>query len=114
MSKETETLREALIQIRNGRSRWRCPSRLREEIVRYSQSRRSEGWPIRKIAEELGLSKTGLSRWLDAASGRLRPVRVMESAPPRSLDLVLITPQGFRLEGLSTASAADLLRQLGC
>ena len=42
----------------------------------------------------------------------LRPVRLSQSPSPSPQALVLVTPQGYRLEGLSPASAADLLRRL--
>lgn len=113
MTRDSTELRESITQSRIGQNRWRCPTPLREEIVEFAQARRREGCSVKKIAEELGVSESGLSRWLPSGSGRLRPVRVAEkrSSPDQ---LVLVTPGGYRLEGLSASSAAEVLRGLGC
>ena len=65
------------------------------------------------IARELGVSESGLNRWLQKKSGGIRPIRVVEQAAAAA-ELVSVTPGGYRLEGLDAASAADLLRRLGC
>ena len=113
MTTDSTELRESIIKSRIGQSRWRCPPALREEIVELAKARRREGCSVRKIAIELGVSESGLSRWLQGGSGRLRPVRVSEK-PSSPSQLVLVTPEGYRLEGLSSISAAEVLRRLGC
>ena len=112
MTRNDTELREAITRSRAGQTRWRCPAPLREEIVGFTQERRREGVSVKKIATQLGMSESGLNRWLQKADGRLRPVRVIEKSSSR--DLVLVTPGGYRLEGLSSSSAADVLRRLGC
>lgn len=113
MEKDSKELRAAIAKSRVGQSRWRCPAKLRDEIVGFAQERRREGVSVMKLAQELGVSESGLIRWLQKAEGRLRPVRVIEK--PSSCDsLVLMTPGGYRLEGLSPTSAAEVLRSLGC
>ncbi len=112
MQDRTHALREALEKSRGGQKRWSCPEGLRSEVVSYAQSRRASGAGVRLIAEELGLSLSGLSRWLKKAV-QFRSVRVARAVPvPVSAELVLVTPHGFRLEGLSTSQALDLLREL--
>ena len=113
MMRNTEELREAIARARNGQSRWRCPTELREEVVSHSKARRSAGESVVEIARSLGLSESGVNRWLQKATGTLRPVRV-QASPPESDRLILVTPSGYRLEGLSMTSAVDLLRRLGC
>ena len=112
MTRNSTELREAITKSRTGQTRWRCPTALREEIVGFTQERRREGVSVKKIAKQLGMSESGLNRWLLKADGRLRPVRVIET--PSGGGLVLVTPRGYRLEGLSSSSAADVLRRLGC
>ena len=115
MAKNIAELREALIQSRRGQVRWRCPQPLREEIVEYTRQRQDAGISVPKVAKELGMSASGLSRWLNAVQAKLRPVRVAEVPPALSSSpLVLVTPDGYRLEGLDAASAAELLRRLAC
>lgn len=113
MTQETEELRAAITRSRANVVRWRCPAPLKQEIVALTEKRRAEGAPIMTIARELGVSESGLNRWLQKTSGGIRPVRVVEQ-PAAKDELVLVTPGGYRLEGLSPVSAADLLRRLGC
>ena len=113
MTREVQELREAITRSRAGEPRWRCPVPLREEIVQFAKERRQEGDSIVKIADSLGVSESGLNRWLQAGTKRLRPVRVEEPVAEAE-GLVLVTPGGYRLEGLRPASAADLLRRLRC
>lgn len=115
MAKSYTELQEAITRSRAGQVRWRCPLPLREEIVQFTRECQRDGIAVGKVAQELGISESGLSRWLHATKSRLRPVRVADS--PRVIDealLVLVTPGGYRLEGLDSASAADLLRRLEC
>lgn len=114
MTTNSSDLREAILQSRAGQHRWRCPVPLREKIVALTRERREAGVSVEKIARELGLSASGLSRWLKAGEPRLRPVRIAEAPSKKPESLVLVTPGGYRLEGLSSASAADLLRRLAC
>ena len=113
MARDCTELRNAIAESRVGQTRWRCPAPLRDEIVGFAQERRREGASVRKTARELGVSESSLNRWLQKADGRLRPVRVIEKPSSRD-SLVLITPGGYRLEGLSSMSAAEVLRRLGC
>lgn len=120
MTSKSSDLREAIAQSRAGRARWRCPLPLRAQVVALAQEQREAGMSIQTVARELGLSESGLSRWLKAAEPLkateplLRPVRLSQTSSPNPESLVLVTPQGFRLEGLSLTSAADLLRRLAC
>ena len=113
MTTNATKLRESIAQSRVGQSRWRCPSPLRKKIVEFAKERRQAGSSVRKIARELGVSESGLSRWLQSGSGRVRPVRVAEEGSSQS-PLVLVSPGGYRLEGLSPSDAAEVLRRLGC
>ena len=113
MARDCTELRNAIAESRFGQTRWRCPVKLREEVVCFAQERRREGVSVRRVAQELGVSESGLSRWLLKAAGRLRPVRVIEKPSSRDA-LVWMTPGGYRLEGLNATSAAEVLRRLGC
>lgn len=107
-------LRETIIRSRAGHKNWRCPAPLRQQIVEFANAQRQEGMGVLPIAKQLGLSQSGLNRWLEGAGqSKLRPVRIAET-PTSQTKMVLITPGGYRLEGLDVASATDLLRRLGC
>lgn len=115
MATNATELRESITRSRAGRVRWRCPEGLREEILELARERQGSGLSVLKIAQELGLSESTLLRWLKAGTSQLRPVRIAEAPPViASAPLVLVTPNGYRLEGLNTASAAEVLRRLAC
>ena len=81
----------------------------RGEAVSYLDRRRREGASVSLIAEELGVGKTTLERW---RSRRSRFVRV-EPLPEAAMDLSMVSPGGYRIEGLSVDQAVDLLSRLG-
>ena len=118
MDDQSRILREAIERIRAGRSRWRCPQGLRSEVVTFARERQSRGASVAKIARDLDLSENGLARWLRSAAeelasadGGFREVRI-QPEPSSAGALVLVTPRGFRLEGLSENLILRLLREL--
>ena len=114
MTSDSSELREAITRSRAGQIRWRCPAPLRTRIVAFTRERQQAGMSIETTARELGVSASGLTRWLQAGEPQLRPVRLAEAPLQPSDSLILVTPGGYRLEGLSPASAADLLRRMAC
>ena len=76
MDDRGESLREALAESRMGKSRWRCPLGLRSEVIDYAKDRRSHGDGVAKIAVELGVSESGLLRWLRSTKADFREVRI--------------------------------------
>jgi transposase-like protein len=113
MTMKPQQLRDEITRSRAGQDRWRCPSALRKRIIEFAEQGRREGVSVARLADQVGLSASGLRRWLERGAGVLRPVRVQE-ASPASPSLVLVTPGGFRLEGLDASSAIDVLRRLAC
>lgn len=92
---------------------WRYPKALHAEALAYDAEQRAAGRSLRSISSELGISAPTLIRWRKEAESPspLQPIRLItDSAAEESLTLV--TPSGYRLEGLSPASAAALLREL--
>lgn len=105
---EAKTIREA-VETRSG---LRYDPDLKLKILAYVHRRRAEGAPQKTVAAEVGVSWMTLRRWLDDAtsqsSARLVPVDLVEPAQV----LALVTPRGFRLEGLTPRQALELLRHL--
>jgi hypothetical protein len=73
------------------------------------------GKPLSQVASELGVSELSLQRWIEQGEpARFRPVEIeAESGRASAGGLVLITPRGYRVEGLEAESLASLLRVLG-
>jgi hypothetical protein len=98
-----------------GGKRWRTPPGLRDEITVWAKRLRTEGHVLGSIAATIGLSETTLGKWLSPGrgEGELRPVRLTaDGTSPSRSGLVVVTPAGFRLEGLTVDEAVDVLRRL--
>ena len=94
------------------------PASVREPVVRYIKKRLSQGLSMSNISKEIGLSGGTLSRWLKRdkgtkGKGSLVPVRIKPDRATKSLTVstpVLVTPGGYRVEGLDIAGCLQLLR----
>lgn len=98
---------------RQGGGRWRTPPGLRDEIVVWTRRQQAAGQGLGSIALAIGLGESTLSKWLTPGdgTGELRPVRVSADVAVGGR-LVVVTPEGYRLEGLSVDQAVDVLRRL--
>lgn len=93
---------------------------LRRRAVRFAHRHRRAGVPVAAIARELGLRPRGLRLWLlePRTKPRLRRVALAASPaasaprPETTTPPVLVTPRGFRVEGLDVAALVTLLRGL--
>jgi len=113
MDKEAAILRRDLGRIETGRGK-RYPAELRSRVVAWARKQHAAGTSWEEIKRELGQQFDTVRRWcVDAGETKaLVPVRVVETrAPSRSLSVV--SPTGFRIDGLSPTEAAALLRELG-
>jgi hypothetical protein len=113
MSKEAEKLRRELSRVATGRGK-RYPTELRQRVVAWATRRHAQGASWQTIKAELGQRFDTVRRWcLSAGSSRaLARVRVVaERAEPRLVSVV--SPAGFRIDGVTMAEAAALLRELG-
>ncbi len=110
MIDEGNALREAIELVRGGRKRWRCPPDLRAAIVEYTRKQQANGRGHRGIAFDLGLSASTIFQWMRSSKSSFREVVVRPEVS--SLPLTLVTPGGFRLEGLSEDFALRLVREL--
>ena len=86
---------------------------LRNRAVVIARKRREAGVAVAAVARELGVRPRALRLWLQSpARPRLRRVAIA-TLPVAAVDRpVLITPQGFRVEGLSAGGLVALLRAL--
>jgi len=90
---------------------------LQQEAVVLARMRILEGKSLALMASELGVGSETLSRWLGRAVIRepLRPVEVkgQQQESGEVCSLVLVTPTGWRIEGLRLEDVPELLRALG-
>ena len=113
MDKQAAILRRDLARVETGRGR-RYPAELRARVVSWANGRRVEGASWEEIKRELGQRFDTVRRWcVDGTETKdLVPVRVVATTvPARALSVV--SPMGFRIDGLTPAEAAALLREIG-
>lgn len=116
MDARAKRFRQEAAQQGAGGTGKRYSAELRRLAVAVAQERREE--PLSRIARELGVSVVSLQRWIEREEpARFRPVQVLPAAEPDlcgpSPGLTLITPRGYRVEGLDASSLATLLGALG-
>lgn len=115
MEAELEMIREAVAK--RSRRGAALSAELREAVTRYVLREREKGATFEALAASIGLSMNTLAR---AARGRgktvggrtLVPVR-MKLEEARGRGPMVVTPTGYRVEGLSVSQAAELLRMVG-
>lgn len=110
MESEIRKLRAALARRDSGRGRRFSPE-LRRQISSVGGRLRSEGASWSGIGAELGLPTATVRRLCDGDAPGFAAVEIVGDAATGT-GLVVITPSGFRVEGLDATSAATLIRQL--
>jgi hypothetical protein len=92
----------------------RIPDAVRTRVIVYAREQRSRGKTWRSIAEAVGLSATVLQRWMRAApEASCRLARVKVVADPEAIAAVsLISPSGYRIEGVTLEAALRALEAL--
>ena len=94
----------------------RYPGSFRDAVIALARRRVGHGQSLAHVAREVGVSFPTLAAWLERpAWPSLRAVAVApELDPPseRRGHVVLVTPQGFRVEGLDGDALIAVLRAL--
>jgi hypothetical protein len=73
--------------------------------------RRSQGRTVAELADELGVAAATILRGSEGGVRALVPVRAVADPAPAAVSVV--SPSGFRIEGLTLADAVRVLRELG-
>jgi hypothetical protein len=94
--------------------RWRCSKALRRDVTVAGQDLLAQGWTISQLASTLRLRTATIERWLSKAGGdrRANGFRQVELTTERASELCLVTPSGFRVEGLNLEQVKQLLRDV--
>ena len=114
MKSRFATLGRQLAEIRDGRKGQavRYPRALRKAVARQAAEGLEAGGSFSAIARCLGIAPGTLERCSSSApEQRFRPVEVVEASAERAT-ISLVTPSGFRFEGLDPVEAVDLLPRL--
>jgi len=113
------TIPEARSLLRRTRPQRSCdgyPAEVRTATTDLAWDLLDEGWSHSRIARDLGLSAGTLTRWLEQSDEPQRgfvPVFVppMTTAQP-SCTLSVVSPAGYRIEGLDLDGAIAALARL--
>jgi hypothetical protein len=113
MDKEMAILRRDLGRVETGRGK-RYPAELRTRVVNWARGRRAEGASWEEIKRQLGQQFDTVRRWcVDGDETKaLVPVRVVTTEVP-SRTLSVVSPTGYRIDGLTLSEAAALLGEIG-
>ena len=95
----------------------RYPTTVRIAVLAMVRRRRAQGVGVARIAREVGVAPQTLALWLRPRRSRvMRAVEVAPDPGPSAARAapspVLVTPQGFRIEGADLAALVTLLRAL--
>ena len=90
----------------------RYPKALRARAVHWAQARREEGVSWRRVAESLGLRTETIRRWCVTRAAQRSPTGLVPVEVIASDRVAVVSPSGWRVEGLSVEAAARLVRSL--
>jgi hypothetical protein len=133
VEKELEQFRQEVERLRAGRKGGSgpFPEPLRAFAVRYLAYALEKGDTLKAVVERLGVSEPTLQAWrrgqtpgnkkTPRSEPRAAPLMPVVVHPPKVLEpspmattLAVVSPQGWRVEGLGLEEAAQLLRRLAC
>ena len=117
MKRDPGDLRRQVMALGRRTRGARLPDGLRATVIRYAQERRRRGDGLIEIARSIGVSPESIRRWTTsigatAKTRALVPIIVREDDDAGVGSVVVSAPGGYRVEGLTVASAAELLRRL--
>ena len=120
MDDRIEQLRSRLRPLTRGKAPTsiRYPPAIRAEILGLAQQAQAAGISRGRLAADLGLPRWTITRWQRRAPRRsLRRIAIAPepaaSGPPARPGLVLVTSQGWRIEGLDLDTLLRVLALRG-
>jgi len=118
MDEETKAFREEVLQWRGTRRRGARPytTEMKAKALQLAKDLQAQGLPMDVAAKRIGICAGTLYLWRSSSKGsRMVPVKVVRTEPQEiSLgSLALVSPRGYRLEGLPVKLAMAMLHELG-
>ena len=111
MKDEAVFLRRELDRIATRRGRCVSPE-LKRRAATWIVKERAAGRTVSALARELGIVAGTVLRW-SAGVRAMVPVRVVADADADAKTVSVVSPSGFRIEGVTLAEATLVLRELG-
>jgi hypothetical protein len=114
MAEDVRRMRAALARIKRGRGK-RLPAELRNQLGQTGRTLRSGGWSWTAIGKAIGVAPRTAQRISDGSPVRegvgFRRVEVSDEDGTEHT-LTLVTPGGYRVEGLGVDDVCRLLALL--
>ena len=113
-----DSLLERFRNAAENRKSHRYSGQLRSMAVQYAQQQLRAGRKLTAIAQELKLAFVTLKNWISKSDASFLPVQVSsdlkvdEQTGNAQERITLVSPSGYRLEGLTIESAYQLLQLL--
>ena len=118
MDERIEAFREEVLQWRGTRRQGAHPytAVMRAKALQLAKDLQGRGLAMHVVAKRLGICAATLYLWRGSSKGsRMVPVTVVRPEPPvvAPACFALVSPRGYRLEGLPVKLAMAMLQELG-
>jgi transposase-like protein len=119
---DIDAIIEDLKRRADRRTNSRYPEEFRQDAVRLVDRLRKAGWTQKRISSEIEVPWVTLRRWRSRlgstqdheATDSFRPVSIVEEPSDSETDgIALVSPSGWRIEGLTVTQAVEAARRLG-
>jgi hypothetical protein len=112
MERETSMLRAELSRVARGRGKRFSPE-FRDRVIEVGRRRRNEGASWQSIGRELGMNYETVRRWcIQKEPAAMRRVEVVPTPVDAVGSIRVVSPSGFRAEGLTVRDAVMMLATL--
>lgn len=125
MNWKVERIRRLVGECARSRASAAYPALIRQAVTEYAREALSRGEGLDAVARAVGLCPGTVRRWWESTPAHERaggvrsgsplvPVRIVDDdgGPGRQPGPVLVTPGGYRIEGLGLAELTALLARL--
>src|SRR5688500_3942804 len=112
---EASRLRVEVIRLGTATGRRYSSRNLRQRILRWVERAKRSGMSERDCSERLGIPQRQFHRWRVAEGApeqALVPVEVASDESRNEGSIAFVSPNGYRIEGLTIGQAIVLLRAL--
>jgi hypothetical protein len=118
MDEKVEALRDEVLRWRGTRRKGARPytAAMKAKALQLAKSLQAQGLAMEVVGKRLGICAATLYLWRSSSrESRMVPVTVVRPEPQvvAPVCLALVSPRGYRLEGVSVKLAVAMLQELG-
>jgi hypothetical protein len=118
MDEKIEAFREEVLRWRSTRRKGARPytTEMKAKALQLAKDLQEHGLAMDVVAKRIGICAATLYLWRSSSKGsRMVPVKVVRAEPPVTAThcFALVSPRGYRLEGLPVKLALAMLQELG-